>query len=88
MVVLRGALRRRLVKIERPKSLFGKYPYFQEQARIYNSWEDIAKASLIYHPMATGIYVPVYTKFPKKWKKKRVNLYLKRMKKRLDEIIP
>ena len=87
MVVLRGALRRQLVKFERPKSLFGKIPYFQEQAGLYNSWQDVAKVGLIYHPSATGIYVPVYTKFPKEWKKKKIKFYLKRIKKRLDDIV-
>lgn len=87
MTVLRGALRKKLEKFERPKTLFGKVSYFQEQTGMYNSWQDISKASLIYHPHATGLYLPLYSKFPKNWKKKRVNFYLKRIKSRMDAII-
>jgi hypothetical protein len=88
MVQLKGALRRQLVKFERPKTLFGKLPYFQEQARIHNAWDDITKATVVYSPNATGMYLPIYSKFPKKWKKERVIKYLKRAKTKLDDVLP
>jgi hypothetical protein len=31
---LRGYLRRRIQKFERPKSLFGRFPYSYEQGRV------------------------------------------------------
>jgi ribosomal protein L32E len=88
MVQLRGALRRRLVKFERPKTLFGKLPYSQEQVRIHNAWDDIQKATVIYNPYATGMYLPIFSRLPEKWRKERIAKYLKRAKTKLNEVLP
>ena len=63
-----------MVKITRPKSLFGKQPYYKEQLGMVAVADFITRGALIIDPYIAGFYAPVEIlgikrrkKLAKKW---------------------
>jgi len=75
-----------MVKITRPKSLFGKLPYYKEQLRMVAVSDLVTRGALVIDPYATGMYVPIGIIGVKR-RRKIAKKWLGRAKKVLNKIL-
>jgi len=68
------------MQFERPRTLFGKTGYFQEQSIINSATTDIQTGIVLINPdvepTLTPILKPIITKLPIEWRKKRATTLL------------
>jgi hypothetical protein len=84
---LRGYLRRRIEKFERPKSLFGKFPYTFEQGRVAKATDSLYGAVISYRPDTTlGLEIPFRRILPKKTRENKIKKAVQIAYKNLKEI--
>lgn len=75
-----------MVKMTRPKSLFGKLPYYKEQLGIIPVADFITRGALIIDPYIAGMYAPVEM-FGIKRRRKLAKKWLGHAKKLMNKII-
>lgn len=82
-----------MVKIERPHSLFGKYPYVVEQGLLYSFVRDVNRGFVFVRPRLVTL-PPFIAEFPievfrehtPKERRERGEFFLGRAKRKLEEI--
>ena len=84
---LRGYLRRRLEKFERPKSLFGKLPYTVEQQLVATSLDGLYNATTVYRPDKTLMIAHPAVILPKKIRESRIKKNVIKAYKNLKSIV-
>lgn len=75
-------------KIERPKTIFGKLPYPQEQRKIMNFTSEVSSGSLFINPKLVGIQKELFPVelMSDEARLKRINKHFRKAKKILKEL--
>lgn len=61
-----------MIKATRPKSLFGKLPYYKEQITMIPVADFVTRGAMIIDPYTVGMYVPFVGKLSDKRRRKIV----------------
>jgi len=75
-----------MVKVTRPKSLFGKLPYYKEQFLMIPVADMTNRGAFLIDPFAVGMYFPIIERLPIKRRKRLARKYLVKARNILKEV--
>lgn len=84
---LRGYLRRRIQKFERPKSLFGNLPYSTEQKLVATSLDGLFIATTAYRPDKTLLITHPAMFLPRKNRESKIKKNVKKAYQNLKAVV-